>query len=231
MATLLVVSLSCAFQQLAFTKPLSKMPSSLQNAFRSDRLLYRAIENNEADKDWYHTQIQNDPVGFALGDSNLLRPQIKSRNDEALLDAQKGLLGVMICLPAPTAAEDATPIGILTLNDENGSNYRHHHRLAVLSIAIAPDYQDKGYGGETIRWAVDWAFLRANIHSISLGCVEYNERARHLYEKIGFVLEGRFRKCHFHERKWWDVLLFSMLEEEWEAQRAPQPEAGKGITG
>ncbi|KAK9774632.1 putative Acyl-CoA N-acyltransferase [Seiridium cardinale] len=196
--------------------------AKLRNAFRSERLLFRAIEDSEADKEWFYTQIQSDPLGFALLDSNLLRPQTRSRSDAKLADIQQGLLGVLICLPSPTtdvtdSSAGSTPIGVLSLDDEAGSNYRHHHRLAVLSIAIAPGYQGHGYGAEAIRWAMDWAFERANIHSLSLGCVEYNERAKHLYEKLGFVLEGRLRKCHFHERKWWDVLLFSMLEDEWEA--------------
>lgn len=194
----------------------------LHNAFRSDRLLFRAIEDSEADQRWFYTRIQSDPVAFALLDSSVLRPQIRSRSDEKLADLQKGLLGVMICLPAYHDGEDFIPqkqIGIVSLDDEAGGNYRHHHRLAVLAVAIATEYQGLGYGTEAIRWAVDWAFERANIHSVSLGCVEYNERARRLYERLGFVFEGRMRKCHFHERKWWDLLLFSMLEEEWEAIR------------
>jgi RimJ/RimL family protein N-acetyltransferase len=201
--------------------------SSSGNAFRSERLVYRAVEDTDFDKDWFHAQIQSDPVGFALGDSSLLRPQVKSRSDAKLAEIQKGLLGVIICLPA--AADDAadpgsvpkpTPIGILDMDDDgHADNYRHHHRLAELGIALAAPYQNQGYGGEAIRWATDWAFERANIHAVSLGCVEYNERGKHLYQRLGFVLEGRYRKCHFHERKWWDVLLFSMLEDEWEALR------------
>lgn len=46
--------------------------------------------------------------------------------------------------------------------------------------------------------------------------VEYNLRARRLYV---FVFEGRFREDHYHDRKWYDVLFYSMLEHEWEAQR------------
>ncbi|GKT64140.1 GNAT family [Colletotrichum tofieldiae] len=148
------------------------MAIGLGNAFRSKRLEFRAIEDNEEDKPWFHEQIKSDP-----------------------------------------------PIGVLVLNDEAGDNYRHHHRLAFLTISITLAHRNKGYGAEAINWAVGWAFQRANIHSIRLGCVEYNERGRHLYEILGFVLEGRLRKSHYHERKWWDVLLYSMLEDEWLALR------------
>ncbi|KAH6645870.1 acyl-CoA N-acyltransferase [Truncatella angustata] len=203
--------------------------TKLQRAFRSERLLFRAIEDDDADRQWFYTQVQSDPVSFASLDSSLLRPQIRSRSDAKLSDLQNMLLGVMICLPPNTSYDQPTPIGILSLDDEAGSNYRHHHRLAVLAIAVSADHQGSGYGAEAIRWAVDWAFERANIHSVSLACVEYNDRAKHLYEKLGFVLEGRLRKCHFHERRWWDVLMFSMLEEEWEAVREKESDVRSGI--
>lgn len=191
--------------------------SKLQRAFRSERLVFRAIQDNDADKEWFHEQIQSDPVIFASLDSNILRPQTRSRSDAKLADLRDMLLSVMICLPGSGPDAALAPIGMIRLDDEAGSNYRHHHRLACLGIAIASEHQGKGYGAEAIQWAMDWAFERANIHSLSLGCVEYNEKGRHLYEKLGFVMEGRLRKCHYHERQWWDVLLFSILEEEWEA--------------
>ncbi|GJC90370.1 spermidine N(1)-acetyltransferase [Colletotrichum liriopes] len=195
------------------------MAIGLGNAFRSKRLEFRAIEDNDEDKSWFHEQIKSDPVGFAMGDPNVLRPQTRKRNDTLLQEIQKSLLGVVISVLATDDTVTSQPIGVLVLNDEAGDNYRHHHRLAFLTISIASAHRNKGYGAEAINWAVDWAFQRANIHSIRLGCVEYNERGRHLYEILGFVLEGRLRKSHYHERKWWDVLLYSMLEDEWLALR------------
>lgn len=208
------------------------MTSSLATAFQSERLIYTAIPDTDEIKTWFHEGFENDPVGRAYADSSLLRPQTKARSDEVLADIRKDLLGVLICLPpatpenladsgqppsagGATAAPKPTPIGVLHLDDESGSMYRHHHQLCVMSVSINSEYRDKGYGSEAINWALDWAFTRANLHAVSLGCLEFNERGKHLYEKLGFVPEGRFRKCHWHERKWWDVLLYSMLEEEW----------------
>lgn len=213
------------------------MATALDKAFCSKRLVYTAIDDTDETQTWFHEQIKTDPVGFALGDSNILRPQTKERSDEILGDIRKAMLGVLICLApegenkqkgsdtaGPMEKTKPTPIGVLSIviDDENGSGYRHHHRLCVMSISIAPAYRNSGYGGEAINWALDWVFTRANMHALSLACVEFNERGRHLYEKLGFVPEGRFRKCHWHERKWWDVLLYSMLEEEWLALRGGQ---------
>ena len=210
------------------------MTSSLATAFKSERLIYTDIPDTEEIKNWFYESFENDPIGRAFADSSLLRPQTKARSDEILADIRKDLLGVLICLPLPTAPGPAaaggpaekdpsaetpppkpTPIGVLHLDDESGSMYRHHHRLSVMSVSVISKYRNKGYGSEAINWALDWAFMRANLHAVSLGCLEFNERGKHLYEKLGFVPEGRFRKCHWHERKWWDVLLYSMLEDEW----------------
>lgn len=208
------------------------MTSNLATAFQSERLVYTAIPDTDEIKTWFHDRFENDPIGRAYADSSLLRPQTKARSDEILDGIRKDLLGVLICLPASTSEKLAdadkarpgdtapatpkpTPIGVLHLDDESASMYRHHHRLGVMSISVIAEYRDKGYGSEAINWALDWAFTRANLHAVSLGCLEFNERGKHLYEKLGFVPEGRFRKCHWHERKWWDVLLYSMLEEEW----------------
>ncbi|KAH8649926.1 acyl-CoA N-acyltransferase [Xylariales sp. PMI_506] len=195
-----------------------------QSAFRSQRLIYREIQDTEADKNWFHNHIQNDPVSYALSDPSVLRPQVQSRSNEALLDMQKSMLGVMICI-SPAPAEEGkevapTPVGVLSLSaSADGESYRAHHRVCSLSIVIAAEHQNKGYGAEAIDWALDWAFTKANIHSVGLSCVEFNTRAAHLYEKLGFVLEGRLRSIHFYGRRWWDVLLYSMLEDEWESLR------------
>ncbi|KAK2778796.1 GNAT family [Colletotrichum kahawae] len=127
------------------------MGDGLENAFRSERLIFRAIEDDEDDQRWFHEQIKNDPVGFALGDSNVLRPQTKSRSDSLLLEIQGFLLGVIVCLPVADEATSPQPIGVVALNDEAGDNYRHHHRLAVLSISIANPYRNLGYGAEAIN--------------------------------------------------------------------------------
>ncbi|KAL1879198.1 hypothetical protein Daus18300_001777 [Diaporthe australafricana] len=209
------------------------MTSNLANAFNSERLVYTAIEDTEEVKAWFHERFENDPIGRANADSSLLRPQTRARSDEILIEISKDLLGVLICLPPatpelsdsqkPASGDGATPsvpkptpIGVLHLEDESGgARYRHHHRLSILSISLISEHRGKGYGTEAINWTLDWAFTRANLHAVSLGCLEFNEHGKHVYEKLGFVPEGRFRKCHYHERKWWDVLLYSMLEEEW----------------
>jgi RimJ/RimL family protein N-acetyltransferase len=215
----------------------------LDSIFRSERLLYRGIENNDEDKAFFDQSIQKDPVGFALSDRNLMRPWRRAASDRVFDDILDSHLAVYICLlPMPAFAEDRqavqtvgpeqqkkakheerrpTPIGLLTLDSNGGDDvkYFHHHRTMELYINIAAPFQDQGYGSEAINWALDWGFRHAGLHGVSLAALEYNMRARHLYEKLGFTLEGRFRQEIYLDRRWWDVFLYSMLEDEWEALR------------
>lgn len=122
---------------------------------------------------------------------------------------------------APSAAaaeEQPTPIGFCSL-EYGGYGTSPHSRSATLGITIAKPYQDSGYGTEVVNWILDWGFRHANLHSIHLGAVEYNKRAHRCYEKCGFTMDGRRRQCFWHDRKYWDLYFFSILEDEWDALR------------
>ena len=48
---------------------------NLKDAFQSERLVYRAAENNKDDKDFLLTEIVNDAINTALSDIALIRPR------------------------------------------------------------------------------------------------------------------------------------------------------------
>ncbi|KLU91630.1 hypothetical protein MAPG_10148 [Magnaporthiopsis poae ATCC 64411] len=211
------------------------MATDVSNVFSSERLVFRAMEDNEEDKAWFH-KLKNDPTAFATADLELLRPQTRKRSDEDFLDMAKSTLAVVICLPPPPANETTpetaqqqqqqqqqppkpTPIGILCLGETSGPAYWSHHRECGVVLQIVAGHRDKGYGTEALTWAVDWAFTYANMHRISLGVLEHNARGIHVYEKIGFRREGAYRSSHYHQRRYWDHLIYGMLEEEWVEMR------------
>jgi RimJ/RimL family protein N-acetyltransferase len=57
---------------------------------------------------------------------------------------------------------------------------------------------------------VDYA-LGAGLHRLSLSVYEFNSRARRVYEKCGFVLEGRLRDALYCEDGWHDELVMGVL--------------------
>ncbi|KAF4467203.1 GNAT family [Fusarium albosuccineum] len=194
----------------------------LSTAFQSERLVYRAVENNEADKRFLLTEIVNNPVNTALSDPSLILPKGEKDAEKLVEGLHKATLAVMVCLPNENEPDCPTPIGFVILGWGRGIPAHAHHRTTTIGISLATPFQGKGYGGEIIHWALDWAFRFGGYHRVAIGTVAYNERAQHLYKKLGFIEEGRNREAHLHDRKWYDTINYGMLESEWEALRGLQ---------
>ena len=212
----------------------------LRNPFRSQRLVYRGIEDTDGDKIIFDEKIQKDPISYAYCGSLIQRPQNRRASDKILSSICESTLAAYVCL-GPSEGENgddrniyraaiaenekkvesSTVIGLITLDGDTCDEFRylHHHRHMELEIFIAAEYQNKGYGTEAVNWGLDWAFRFAGAHKVHLCCVSFNERASHVYESIGFKLEGRLREHVWYDRKWWDLLRYSMLEHEWEDVR------------
>ena len=57
------------------------------------------------------------------------------------------------------------------------------------------------------------------MHKVEICTISFNERAIHLYQKLGFTDEGRKREVVFVDRKYYDVVEFGILASEWEKLR------------
>ncbi len=88
-------------------------------------------------------------------------------------------------------------------------------RTTDLSLIIGEkDSWGKGYGTETIRLLLNYAFGYLNFHRVAIGVVGFNERALRFYEKIGFKREGVQRDGYFYDHAYHDFVMMSLLEDE-----------------
>ena len=125
-----------------------------------------------------------------------------------------------ICLAIE--AEGGVLIGDLALkNEENMPS-----RAASFGIFIGdPDYVGSGYGAEASTLFLSYAFGVMGYDKVNLDFWEYNTRARALYEKLGFVHEGRRRENHWSRGRFWDDVLMGFTAEEWWAKHGPLPQS------
>ncbi|KAI0967140.1 acyl-CoA N-acyltransferase [Xylaria arbuscula] len=189
--------------------------SFLSNNFRSERLIYLVAEDNLEIKEFLNTHISDNALSRALADIGVIRP-LGNKYAQSTIDALiKAELGVIIYLPG----SKPKPIGYLGLGWGGKSATTAHHRTTSIGLVLADPYQNQGYGGEAINWALDWAFRLGGYHRVEIGTVSFNERAIHLYKRLGFVEEGRSRESFWFDRKWHDRLSFGILESEWAALR------------
>lgn len=87
------------------------------------------------------------------------------------------------------------------------------HRTAVLAIMLDPDNQGKGYAEKVMREIVDYGFNQLNLNKIILDVVAYNEKAVHIYEKVGFKVEGKKEQQYFIQGKYHTSLAMGLLKE------------------
>lgn len=207
----------------------------MADIFRSQRLVYRAIEDNDEDMEFLHSLNLNSE-GRINGDKSLLKPANKKYTKEQADFISKEFLSVMICLPiwsentSDSASKTLKPIGRIHLW---AIEERHrHHRNTNIGISIASEYQRKGYGSEAIKWILNFAFQMAGLHRVGIGSFSYNPGALKLYERLGFVYEGREREAVWYDGGWHDLVFFGMLEGEWRARNEKEKsESGSASLG
>jgi RimJ/RimL family protein N-acetyltransferase len=110
--------------------------------------------------------------------------------------------------------ESGQVIGFIGLFD---LHWNHGDTLIVIAIGER-DHWGKGYGTEAMRILLSYIFDEMNLRRASLLVFDYNGRAQRMYEKSGFVVEGRVRRMMQREGRRWDWLYMGILKEEWQRQ-------------
>lgn len=109
--------------------------------------------------------------------------------------------------------EDDRLIGDVGLD---GIHWNHRDTYLGIGLDNREDW-GKGYGSDAMQLVLNYAFTELNLYRVTLNVFEYNPRAIHVYEKLGFVYEGRLRRCLNREGKRWDMLYMGITREEWSA--------------
>ena len=86
-----------------------------------------------------------------------------------------------------------------------------------LGIGAAEDRR-KGYGTQALRMLLRFAFAELNLFRLSAIVPEYNKGAIALLKKFGFVQEVCRRKSLERDGRRWDLYVFGLLRDEWQAQ-------------
>jgi RimJ/RimL family protein N-acetyltransferase len=102
---------------------------------------------------------------------------------------------------------DGAYVGEVVLMDLDLGNESIEFRIAL----AGPSAFGRGFGTEAVRLVLEFAFERLGVHRVGLDVADYNPRARRVYEKCGFVVEGVLRDGIRWEGKWHDSVLMSVL--------------------
>ena len=120
--------------------------------------------------------------------------------------------------PPSDVAEFLIQVDGRAIGDVDLFRIDERNRSAMVGIGIwRAEDRGQGYGYDALRSLVRWAFAHLNMHRIELSCDPENAPAVRIYERCGFVVEGRRRKAHYQRGGYDDELMMGLLREDFEA--------------
>jgi RimJ/RimL family protein N-acetyltransferase len=170
---------------------------------RGNSVALRAVKT--ADLDVLRSFI-NDPEVLAF--SNVYKPI--SDEQQAAWFASIGATASQVWF-AIDRLDDASLIGTCCLVDIEWIG-----RVAELRIRIGDKRAwGKGCGSDACALLVEYGFQSLNLERIWLRVFAPNGTAIRMYEKLGFVVEGRLRRAWHFQGVTDDVIVMGLLRDEW----------------
>jgi len=100
---------------------------------------------------------------------------------------------------------------------------------ADIGYELSSNYWNHGYATEAAQTIVDFGFQRFGVHRIWADCVADNVGSAHVLEKLGMKREGHLRENKYFKDRWWDMLIYAILADEWETHKQNHPVQWKEI--
>jgi RimJ/RimL family protein N-acetyltransferase len=143
---------------------------------------------------------------------NMRYPTSRGEEEEWLAKTMHRTKPPDIVLAIDTVS-DSRHIGSVGLHEISAED-----RKAILAILIGEkDCWSQGYGTDAVLTLLRFAFDEVNLNRVELFVHDDNPRAIACYRKCGFVEEGRLRQAHYKGGSYHDMLVMSILGDEFRA--------------
>lgn len=88
-------------------------------------------------------------------------------------------------------------------------------RDAEIGYELNPDHWGQGFATEAALAMRDWGFGEQGLTRLHAHCIADNAASSNVLEKLGMRREGLLRNHVFQKGRFWDVMLYGLLREEW----------------
>lgn len=106
--------------------------------------------------------------------------------------------------------DDRTHIGNASLHDIDWIS-----RVAAFGMFIGePEAWNRGFGSDAIVTLCRFSFDEMNLRKLKINVFEYNERAKHLLESLGFSKEGTLRDEFYRDGTYHAIVIYSRFRSE-----------------
>ena len=86
---------------------------------------------------------------------------------------------------------------------------------ADIGYEFSPNHWGQGYATEAARALVSFGFTELKLHRIWAHCIADNQGSARVLRKVGMRQEARLRDKEYFKGRYWNLLLFAILEDEW----------------
>lgn len=179
---------------------------------RTARLLIREF----AEDDWQsvydyrrdarYLRFYPDDIASESEVQAFVKQQITNQQLEPRLSFQ-----MAICLP-----DDDRMIGNVGIRLRSLLNHQSEARQADIGYELDPHYWGRGFATEAAQAILDFGFAELDLHRILANCLAENKASARVLEKLGMRLEGRLRDSEYFKNRWWDTLIYAILDYEWQ---------------
>lgn len=147
-------------------------------------IIIRKANESDAEQIIQHTKKVLEESSHFLGTSlEEFNPTIEEEKSWLNSHNLQGLILV--------AEINKTIFGMLNFRLSTSKKFSHK---GSFGMSIQEAYTNKGIGSALIKELIKWAKDDGRVEKISLEVFSNNERAIHLYKKLGFTEEGRLNK-------------------------------------
>jgi len=87
---------------------------------------------------------------------------------------------------------------------------------AAIGYWLTESAQDKGVMIRSCRALINYGFKELGLHRIEIKAATTNLKSQAIPKKLGFQLEGVLRQAEKVNGKFLDLVLYSLINEEWE---------------
>ena len=87
-------------------------------------------------------------------------------------------------------------------------------------ILIGPRGRNRGLGTEATQLIIDYIFTNTTLNELTLSVFDFNPRAKHVYEKVGFVVESVDENDLEFEGEWIDSINMKLTREDWLSRKS-----------
>ncbi|HEX8395612.1 MAG TPA: GNAT family N-acetyltransferase, partial [Longimicrobium sp.] len=184
---------------------------------RTERLILREFQRD----DWAGMHAyQNDPLYLRYYDRERMDPG----ESQALIAAfmawrvDRPRIKTQLAIALAGTGEMIGNVGVRR-NDPAGTD-------AEIGYELNPEHWGHGYATEAALAMRDWGFGEQRLTRLHAHCIADNVASSNVLEKLGMRREGLLRNHVFQKGRFWDVMMYGLLREEWAEMMAESAGGG-----